>query len=89
MRILYGEGSEEIMKKSSSLCESTPVTGDEHSKVTPSDSRHEGSGYVRKGVVGDWRNHFTKEQLDITKAWIAEKCKNSAVLELWADLDLP
>lgn len=50
---------------------------------------HEGSGFVRKGIIGDWRNCFSPEQIDQTKAWIASKTSGSDVMELWRDLDLP
>ncbi|KAL1485191.1 hypothetical protein MTO96_032109 [Rhipicephalus appendiculatus] len=51
--------------------------------------KHEGSGFVRKGIVGDWKNYFSTEQIEQTKAWIASKTSGSDVMELWRDLDLP
>ncbi|XP_075554050.1 sulfotransferase ssu-1-like [Dermacentor variabilis] len=51
--------------------------------------KHDGAGFVRKGIVGDWRNYFTAEQLEKTKAWIASKTSGSDVMELWRDHDLP
>lgn len=51
--------------------------------------KHEGSGFVRKGIVGDWKNYFSPEQVEKTKAWIASKTSGSDVMELWRDLDLP
>ncbi|KAH7942075.1 hypothetical protein HPB49_020234 [Dermacentor silvarum] len=50
---------------------------------------HEGSGFVRKGIVGDWRNYFTAEQVQRTKEWITKKTQGSGVMELWDDCDLP
>ncbi|XP_037499814.1 sulfotransferase 1B1 [Rhipicephalus sanguineus] len=50
---------------------------------------HEGAGFVRKGIVGDWRNYFTEEQIKETKEWIAKKTQGSDVMTLWSDCDLP
>uniref|UniRef100_G3MPA1 Sulfotransferase domain-containing protein n=1 Tax=Amblyomma maculatum TaxID=34609 RepID=G3MPA1_AMBMU len=50
---------------------------------------HDDDGFVRKGIVGDWKAHFTPDQIKETKAWIAEKTKGSDVMDLWKDLDLP
>ncbi|KAG0410336.1 hypothetical protein HPB47_012548 [Ixodes persulcatus] len=44
---------------------------------------------VRKGVVGDWKNHFSPVQVERMKEWIALKTKGSDVMCLWKDLDLP
>lgn len=50
---------------------------------------HEDEGFVRKGIVGDWKSHFTNEQLQDMQAWITKKTKGSDVMDLWKDLDLP
>lgn len=50
---------------------------------------HEGAGFVRKGVVGDWRSHFSPEQTASMKAWISEKTANSDVMQLWKNCQLP
>ncbi|XP_054928380.1 sulfotransferase ssu-1-like [Dermacentor andersoni] len=50
---------------------------------------HEGAGFVRKGIVGDWKNCFTQEQVERTKKWIAAKTRESDVMSLWHDLCLP
>lgn len=51
--------------------------------------KHEGSGFIRKGIVGDWKNYFSLEQVEQTKAWIASKTSGYNVMDLWRDLDLP
>lgn len=45
--------------------------------------------FVRKGEVGDWRNHFSKEQTTEMKERIALKLRDSGAMDLWADVDLP
>ncbi|CAN8008842.1 unnamed protein product [Ixodes pacificus] len=44
---------------------------------------------VRKGVVGDWKNHFSPVQVERMKERIAFKTKGSDVMCLWKDLNLP
>ncbi|KAH7984967.1 amine sulfotransferase [Rhipicephalus sanguineus] len=50
---------------------------------------HSDDGFVRKGIVGDWKAHFTNEQIKNMKTWIAEKTEGSDVMNLWKDIDLP
>ncbi|KAH7963108.1 hypothetical protein HPB52_019594 [Rhipicephalus sanguineus] len=44
---------------------------------------------VRKGVVGDWKTQFSSEQLTWMKAWITLKTRETDVMDLWKDVDLP
>ncbi|KAL3194024.1 hypothetical protein MRX96_001935 [Rhipicephalus microplus] len=45
--------------------------------------------FVRKGIVGDWKNHFTPDQIRRMKERIAEKTEGSTVMSLWDGIDLP
>ncbi|XP_029849154.3 sulfotransferase ssu-1-like [Ixodes scapularis] len=45
--------------------------------------------FVRKGVVGDWKGHFSAEQVRRFKERIASKIRGSDVMDLWKYIDLP
>lgn len=45
--------------------------------------------FVRKGIVGDWKNHFTADQIKRLKERIAIKTQGSTLMSLWKDIDLP
>ncbi|KAH7972049.1 sulfotransferase ssu-1 [Rhipicephalus sanguineus] len=46
-------------------------------------------GFIRKGLVGDWKIHFNPEQIRRMKDRIESKTRGSDVMELWKDIDLP
>lgn len=48
--------------------------------------RGERGPFLRKGIIGDWRNHFNEDQLRRFGAKIDEKTKNSDVMSLWKDI---
>ncbi len=35
--------------------------------------------FIRKGKVGDWRNHFTEEKNKIWNQWIAKNLKEAGI----------
>ncbi|XP_070377342.1 sulfotransferase 1C2-like isoform X1 [Dermacentor albipictus] len=45
--------------------------------------------HIRKGIVGDWKNHFSPEQTARMKKRIALKTQGSDVMSLWKDTDIP
>uniref|UniRef100_A0A224Z7D2 Sulfotransferase n=1 Tax=Rhipicephalus zambeziensis TaxID=60191 RepID=A0A224Z7D2_9ACAR len=45
--------------------------------------------FVRKGIVGDWKNHFSSEQIARMKELIAARTAGSDVMDLWKDTDIP
>lgn len=47
-----------------------------------------GKNIVRKGVVGDWRSHFTQRHIDLFREWIARKQASGVIKEIWGDMDL-
>uniref|UniRef100_G3MQ94 Sulfotransferase domain-containing protein n=1 Tax=Amblyomma maculatum TaxID=34609 RepID=G3MQ94_AMBMU len=90
MRDFFKDSPQERIKKiSDALSETSNSTIPFHSSPESNIEKHEGAGFVRKGIVGDWKNYFTPDQLERTKAWIAEKASASNVMSLWKDVDLP
>ncbi|XP_037575980.1 sulfotransferase 1C4 [Dermacentor silvarum] len=45
--------------------------------------------FVRKAQVGDWRNHFSSQQIQRMKQRIAEATVRSDFMTLWRDVDIP
>ncbi|XP_077531185.1 sulfotransferase ssu-1-like [Haemaphysalis longicornis] len=46
------------------------------------------SAVVRKGVVGEWKAHFSQHHLDLVSDWIDRKRAAGVIREIWGDLDL-
>lgn len=45
--------------------------------------------FVRKGIVGDWKNHFSSDQIARMKELVAARTAGSDVMDLWKDTDIP
>ncbi|XP_075556776.1 sulfotransferase 1C2-like [Dermacentor variabilis] len=45
--------------------------------------------HIRKGIVGDWKNHFSPEQVARMKERIALKTRGVDVMSLWKGADIP
>ncbi|KAH7972558.1 hypothetical protein HPB52_013429 [Rhipicephalus sanguineus] len=45
--------------------------------------------FIRKGIVGDWRSHFTPDQVIRMKKTMAIKTAGSDVMSLWDGVGLP
>lgn len=44
---------------------------------------------TRKGIVGDWRSHFSEAQVKRLQRRIEEKTSGTDVMSLWNDTDIP
>lgn len=91
MRLVFKDALQTIMQDLLSLSRERTYKSLEvyRNMVTHWKQMHDATGFVRKGVVGDWRRHFTPQQIKKTKSWIAENTKGSDVMDLWKDIDLP
>ncbi|XP_042149429.1 sulfotransferase ssu-1-like [Ixodes scapularis] len=67
------DGPLKLDKESLEAAVKKPMTGD----------------FVRKGVVGDWKNFFAQEMIDRMKQRIATKTAGSSVMQLWNESELP
>ncbi|CAN8022626.1 unnamed protein product [Ixodes persulcatus] len=45
--------------------------------------------FIRKGIIGDYKNHFSVEQTRRMKERIAVKTAGSDIMSLWNDIELP
>ncbi|KAK8756162.1 hypothetical protein V5799_001137 [Amblyomma americanum] len=51
---------------------------------------HDSENFIRKGAIGDWRAHFTPDQIEKTTSWIKKKTEGSDVMncrEIWTFSD--
>lgn len=66
-----------------------------HEVVHNARGREEGSAdsadkiyYVRKGIVGDWKNYFSPEQVKRLKERFRKETRGSGIANLWPDMGL-
>ncbi|XP_055935691.1 sulfotransferase 1 family member D1-like [Argiope bruennichi] len=64
---------DEMKKSFDSMREEAKLKGD----------KPEASNFVRKGIVGDWRNHFSEEQSKRMDQKFAERTKGTELKNLW------
>ncbi|XP_049267662.1 sulfotransferase 1C2 [Rhipicephalus sanguineus] len=89
MRTVYKDMPIDRTKKTPFSAKSSFVEASGASTQDDEVEMHQSPGFIRKGVVGDWRNHFTSEQARRTKEWITRKTEGSDVMTLWKDCGLP
>ncbi|KAL1480381.1 hypothetical protein MTO96_051077, partial [Rhipicephalus appendiculatus] len=90
MKVFFSEEPLETVKKiAQNASENSACAELLKNLPTETTNLHEGVGFVRKGIVGDWRNYFTLDQIKQMKEWIAKKTQGSDVMTLWNGCDLP
>ncbi|KAH9375263.1 hypothetical protein HPB48_010845 [Haemaphysalis longicornis] len=91
MKVFFKDNPKDRVEKMAQAASKSPIVDQAPLKevLSPRMNTHEGSGFVRKGIVGDWKNHFTADQIKMMKAWIASKTRGSDVMKIWSSLDLP
>uniref|UniRef100_V5IEL2 Putative sulfotransferase n=1 Tax=Ixodes ricinus TaxID=34613 RepID=V5IEL2_IXORI len=80
MRQMFSDGEKTSLKERLSHEERAPQRVKDAGEVTT---------LLRKGIVGDWRSHFSAEQVKRLKERIALETRGTNVMSLWDDCDLP
>ena len=39
--------------------------------------------FFRKGIIGDWKNHFTEEENQLVNSWFYENFQGTGIEKLW------
>ncbi|KAH7972484.1 hypothetical protein HPB52_012504 [Rhipicephalus sanguineus] len=89
MKLFLSETPVGVKKLFEKTSEKSAAAEKMNNRTTELVEMHEGSGFVRKGIVGDWKNYFTEDQIKETKEWIARKTQGSDVMTLWSDCYMP
>ncbi|KFM75284.1 Sulfotransferase 1C4, partial [Stegodyphus mimosarum] len=86
MEELTSMSKEEIMNSSLPSQLKKLFTSFDHSKPeNPQMKKDDNSGFVRKGIIGDWKNYFSEEQSRRMDEKFAEKTKGTDLGNLWKD----
>ncbi|XP_067136891.1 sulfotransferase ssu-1-like [Centruroides vittatus] len=49
----------------------------------PANEKAKDWNFIRKGIIGDWKNHFNQEQQSKMDEWIRKKTIDTDVMDLW------
>ncbi|CAN7991619.1 unnamed protein product [Ixodes hexagonus] len=65
-----------------------PVTNTSNSTNQARENGPASFNFVRKGKVGDWKEHFTPEQFQRMRATMEEKSKGTNLIDIWRSDDI-
>lgn len=85
----FNEEFKKWLPQATKITQSSAVAEGCGAEATDGEDKLMTGEFVRKGVVGDWKNHFTQDQIKRMKEKIAMKTKGSTLMSLWKDVDLP
>uniref|UniRef100_A0A023GLB3 Putative sulfotransferase domain protein n=1 Tax=Amblyomma triste TaxID=251400 RepID=A0A023GLB3_AMBTT len=91
MKTVFNYSSDDRVKALASLppeqtCSSIQALS---KSISTKNGNHEGPTFTRKGIVGDWKSHFTPQDVTTMKAWIKGKTGGTDVMNLWEGCGLP